>query len=735
MNLRKYQSSVINHPLRDINQQTSVVSHQSKISDAVANTAFSIDMKKHFLFFAALLFLFSGCGPQEEESASTEQPPKSVPVAVVQPTAFSETIEVTGTLFPKTTSVIAAEASGVVREVSAQEGESVQAGQQVALFFQNTNTAQVDLQGSQISLQNAERTLSLTRRQSEENLKSAQIQVDQARENLENAKKTDSSTGTSVEAQIASAQSSVDLARISLRNAERNKTDIQENMEKRERDLQENKSIAISNAIADHRSILTDLDEIMGVNIETRDNNDRFEVYLGFKEPQTKIDAENSFRTLFSEFITLENQYVNSSSSVSLQDMIGFSDDLQETLQIIDVMLKKSITGGTFSEAELSSFRSVVSSSRSSVGAVVSNLTVTEQQIEDFNISRPQQIRSAELAIEQAQEQLNQAEKSLQQIQSTGDVSMVGTENQISIAQSNLESALSQLEITKKQNELSVEQAIAARDNARNSVQRSSLQASKLSVSSPISGIVTETMVDSGDTVSVGTPLLAVSQLDALVFKGQVDARSLRFLEKGDSVAITGDAFDTKTGTVSKIYPAADVNTRRIPVEILVNNSDYSIPANIFATASFSAAQEQVIFVSQNALVSQNPAEIFVLREEEREGKMVLIVQSQSVQLGREYDGKIEIVSGLTPKDIIIPEPVLGIREGDLVAPSNLKKEDEQQKSESTVEELENPEEGTEDEGQELKNTESNNEAEELQQESGGTDDDEALAAIFFISQ
>jgi RND family efflux transporter MFP subunit len=704
-------------------RQVSINKYRSNISALALIKTIPFERIKFLLFLAAFLLLLSGCGKPEEEQDSPEQPPKSVPVAVVKPSPFSETITVTGTLFPKTTSVIAAEASGVVREVSAQEGDSVFAGQQVALFFQNTNTAQVDLQSAQTSLQNTQRTLDLTRRQAEENLRSAQIQVDQARTNLENVKKTDTSTGASVEAQIASAQSSVDLARIALENAQKNQSDIEENLNKREKDLQENKSIAITNAFADFRSILTDVDEIMGVNVETRKNNDRFEVYLGFKEPQTKIDAENTFRTLFSNFVDLEEQYVATPGSVSLQQMVDFSGDLQDSLQLIDVMLKKSITGGTFSETELSSFRSVISRSRSSAGAIVANLTAIQQQIEDFGISRPQQTRSAEVALQQSQEQLVQAEKTLQQIMSSGDVSKVGTENQISIAENNLESALSQLEITKKQNELSIEQAIAARDNARNSVQRSSIQASKLSVNSSLAGVVTDVMVDPGETVSVGTPLVTVSQIDTLVFKGEVDARYIRFLQKGDSVQITGDAFDEKTGTVEKIYPAADVNTRRIPVEITLENSDQSIPANIFATATFFAPEEEVLFIPQNALISQNPAEVFVIVEQEKEGNTVLVTAARSVELGRDQDGKIEVLRGLESGEVIIPEPVLGVREGDIVTPPNLKKNEPDP-------EIDNPAQEEETSDQEPV-SEEENEAEE----SGGTDDDDALSIASFLSK
>jgi hypothetical protein len=123
-------------------RQVSINKYRSNISALALIKTIPFERIKFLLFLAAFLLLLSGCGKPEEEQDSPEQPPKSVPVAVVKPSPFSETITVTGTLFPKTTSVIAAEASGVVREVSAQEGDSVFAGQQVALFFQNTNTAQ-----------------------------------------------------------------------------------------------------------------------------------------------------------------------------------------------------------------------------------------------------------------------------------------------------------------------------------------------------------------------------------------------------------------------------------------------------------------------------------------------------------------------------------------------------------------------------------------------------------------
>ncbi len=625
-------------------------------------------MKKILILSFFLLAVTTGC----QKDATEETPEikaKNIPLLAIERTSVTPTLTISGTLQPKFQSLVAAEVSGVIREIYASEGDIVRAGEPLLQFFEDTNLLHVDLRGAQIALSDANRALELTRKQAEQNQESARIAVVQAEENLSNAKRTDNSTGSSVEAQVGAAESSVELAKINLDNAKKTIDETKENLNKREQDILENKENVISNAMSTYRSVLQSADEIMGVNIETRKENDRFEVYLGFKDPQTKIDSENLFRTLWNTFETLEKQHISDPKSVSPEDILGLSDDIRTTLQSIDVMLKKTISGGNFTDAELSSFRTSIAASRSTVEGTISSVTAIIQQEKDFYINKPQQIRNAELALQQAEEQLTQSEKNLEQIKSGGDVSKVGTENQISIAKNTLESASTQLSLTQKQNEISIQQATANRDSARNAYNKALIQSSKLNVIAPVNGVVIKKQVETGDTVAIGSPLFTIAQVDSLLLKGDIDIQDLPRVQLGMKATVTAEAFGKIEGVVSKIFPTADEVTRRVTIEISFQNTNRNIPANIFATATLSLPTEKEIFlIPQKALLSQDPPTVFIVGEGEQGNETTYMTEKRSVTLGKRYGNDIEITEGLTEGELIVPEPVLSLKEGDVIA-------------------------------------------------------------------
>lgn len=624
--------------------------------------------RSSFALSVAFILLLTGCNGGDGASDTPPEEVKTVSALMVQPELFARTVSVSGTLEPKIQSGVAAETSGTVAQLPVTEGDIVSPGQQLLTLAAGGNVASVDLSGAQSTLQNAEQSLQLTRQQVQESEKNAQLVVDQALKNLENAKKTDASTSGSVEAQIASAESAVELAQISLRNAQKDQADLFVNLDLQAQNLQENEANTISSAITNFRSAFQQTDEIIGATDANERENDRFETYLGFRDRQTLIDSQNKFLTTWNTFLDIEDRYAADSSSVTSTELVALAKSIRDLLLTVDVMLQNTITGSTLSETELAGFRSTTTANRNMIENTFQAVTAIDQQLSDYETTRPQRIRSAEIAVERAEEQLLQAQKALEQSKSGGNVSLVGTDNQISNAENALESARTQLEITRKQNEIAVQQAIANRDNARSAVSRAQTQFSKLAVTAPVSGVVTAAQVEIGDTVSIGTPLFVISQIDVLTLRGDVSLEILPTLKKGIPVTIDIDAFGEREGFVSNIFPVANAATRRVTIEISLENSDRTIPANIFATARFELPQEEeVIMIPFKSLTSQQPPSVFVIGEAERESGNVLMVEKRLIETGRKEGDRIEVLSGIAANEIIVPEPIVGLQDGDIV--------------------------------------------------------------------
>jgi multidrug efflux pump subunit AcrA (membrane-fusion protein) len=626
------------------------------------------NMKKN-IFLLALSFALFGCGAEEEGETTQESVVKTVASEIVQRKTLTPTVSFSGTLLPESEASISAETSGTVYSVWANEGDEVFVGQTLLSFAAGDNLAQIDVENAMRSLADAEKALALTQQQVEKSVASAELSVDQAQSNLDSAKRTNYSTGTSAEAQKQAAQSSVELAQLNVENAEKSYTELLERLATNEKNINDTKDNAVSSALTVYRRVMSDADEILGVNPETKDGNNDFEVYLGFRAPQTKIDSVNLFRTAWSELKTLEETYNANRSEVTIAEMETVGNAIRTLLQKMDDMLKQSVSGIGFTEATLTSLQTQNSANRSTLDASLSSLTTTFGQIETFTTSKPQQIRAAELVIEQAKKQLKQSQSSLAQIESGTEVSLVGTENQVEGAKNGLATAKSQLEYTQKQNELAVQQAISAKNNALSSLRRAQIQAGKLVVTAPNYGIVTAVNIDAGDTVTAGTPLFSVANINSLILKGEMDPNMLSAVRVGIPAQIYIDGFEVQQATVTKVHPVANEATRRIPVEISLENKNLSIPANIFAKAVIPLpAEEDIVLIPQNALVSQNPAAVFVLTEKTSEtGEKTVAVEKKEIQTGRTQKGEIEVLEGLLSGEIIIPAPVVGLKEGDIV--------------------------------------------------------------------
>jgi RND family efflux transporter MFP subunit len=133
----------------------------------------------------------------------------------------------------------------------------------------------------------------------------------------------------------------------------------------------------------------------------------------------------------------------------------------------------------------------------------------------------------------------------------------------------------------------------------------------------PFAGVLIDAPDQIGATVSVGKELFAIEQLDPLILRLSVPetARSLRPGTKIHVEAV-GGAGSTEDAVIKNIIPSADPATRRIPVEVMVPNSDGRFTAHTLARAILPlGAPEDAVSVPASALASVGGDHVFVLGE------------------------------------------------------------------------------------------------------------------------
>ena len=160
---------------------------------------------------------------------------------------------------------------------------------------------------------------------------------------------------------------------------------------------------------------------------------------------------------------------------------------------------------------------------------------------------------------------------------------------------------------------------------------------------SPITGVITARNYDNGDMVG-GLPIFVVQRINPVKIAINVSEALYTNLKRGMPVEVEFDALPGQkfTAKVSRITPSVDAATRTFPVELAMVNDKEIVKPGMYARATMSYGTRESVVVPDQAVVKlMGSGDRFVYIYEN--GK----VKYQKVELGRRFDDKYEILSGV----------------------------------------------------------------------------------------
>jgi len=187
-------------------------------------------------------------------------------------------------------------------------------------------------------------------------------------------------------------------------------------------------------------------------------------------------------------------------------------------------------------------------------------------------------------------------------------------------------------------------------------------------VVAPFTGIITARNVDIGALISSNgtTPIFRIAQIDVLRIMVDVPQQNAPFIKVGEPAEVTLQEYPGRKfiGKVSRTANALDANTRTLPTEVQVPNSDGNLLPNMFAQVNFiRASSTPTILIPGDALIVRpNGNQVAVIENGNR-------VRFQPVEVGRDYGTEMEIRSGLTEGQYVIVNPSDVARDGAEVNP------------------------------------------------------------------
>jgi len=153
-------------------------------------------------------------------------------------------------------------------------------------------------------------------------------------------------------------------------------------------------------------------------------------------------------------------------------------------------------------------------------------------------------------------------------------------------------------------------------DNAEIQLEQAEKQLADATIKSPISGVITKKQVEEGEYINIGSPIVTIVDISRLRIKLNVSEANVYQLKFNDIATISTDVYPGVTfkGNISFISSQGD-NSHNYPVEIVISNdSKYPLKSGTFANVMIKlpVVAEALYIPRESLLGSITEASVYV---------------------------------------------------------------------------------------------------------------------------
>lgn len=212
--------------------------------------------------------------------------------------------------------------------------------------------------------------------------------------------------------------------------------------------------------------------------------------------------------------------------------------------------------------------------------------------------------------------------------------------------------ALTRQELDTRRTEQEVAAQGVARAEARLAQARQSARAAGAvagygRVTAPISGVVVSKQAEAGLTVFPGTPLLTVEGETGFRLEVAAPEGLLGKVKQGDRVPVSVEGAHA-VGTVSEVVPVVDPASRTFTVKLDLSSG--GVRSGSYGKAFFKTGSRQGIAVPAQAVVQRGSlTSVWAVSPEG-------IARLRLIRLGRNLDGRVEVISGLAAGEKVVTQ-------------------------------------------------------------------------------
>ncbi|MYL22502.1 efflux RND transporter periplasmic adaptor subunit [Vreelandella massiliensis] len=212
------------------------------------------------------------------------------------------------------------------------------------------------------------------------------------------------------------------------------------------------------------------------------------------------------------------------------------------------------------------------------------------------------------------------------------------------------------------------DEAKANFDAARARVNEAEAQLNKKIIRAPFDGTLGIRMVDQGEYISTGTPIVEINMLDPIFVDYTLSEKDLPNVATGYAVGVAVAAVPEQifAGSVSAINTSVSPETRTVRVRATVDNPEKRLRPGMFATIETRQPEDETFITVPRTAISYNTYGDYVFVIEENDNGE-LTVNRRTVTTGETRDTRAAVLSGLKAGETVVAKGLLRLRVGQKV--------------------------------------------------------------------
>ncbi len=564
------------------------------------------------------LIAFSGYttwqGNQQEAQKKLidSQKEKIIEVKTTTITNHSEdngNIKTVGSVVPETQIDVLALSQGTIESLPFDIGDKIQINQTLA--YLKSNSTKTGFLNSQTNYYNMLNNLEATKRTTDEVVRQAELGV-------ENAQEATNSAETALKSTQDNYTASLDL---------QVQTSITTNA---------SAIISCDNYLQTVKDSLEDINYI--INAEPGPQLSGIGQTLSAQNLAALNTAKTNYFVTKLEYDELKNITPNSSSiKIYLTKVV---DLLRQTKIVVSdtvIVLDNTVSSNNFSQTTLTAQQVAFSSLYTQTVNTLQQAEAAANNLTTLELTQEKERLTLESSVDSANTQLNLARIAYSNSLIALNSSRQNKQQQILGAQTSVDSALGQLNLSQE-------------------------QLADLTIKASIQGQITAKLVEVGAEISPGQKIAEIAQTDKVKVKVSLTSEDVYQIKVGQSAIIN----DNIEAEISSISPSADAVTKKVNVEILVDNKDGYLISGTFVDVQIKKTNSSIVQNGKIKLpleaVNITQTENFVFLDNNSG-----VAIKRLVEIGETEINMIEITTGLAIGDQVIIEGARSLEDGDKI--------------------------------------------------------------------